>query len=107
MNGIYFRAKPQRISVKNWKAYCFHSCGISLGFVTRSYAFHFSEKGVNDVVKISGMRSFMAFTVCLWMSSSNTKGTLVSYALLVSNSDNELLVEYDGNFDFFIGGTQR
>ena len=51
------------------------------------YAFNFPEKGVNDVVKISGMRSFTAFTVCLWMSSSNTQGTLVSYA--VSNNDND------------------
>ena len=73
---------------------------------TLDYAFHFPEKGVNDVVKISQMpRSLTAFTVCLWMSSSNTQGTLVSYA--VSNSDNELLIEYNRYFDFLIGGTQR
>jgi len=60
---------------------------------------------VNDVVKISGMRSLTDFTVCLWMRSSNTQGTLVSYA--VSNSDNELLIEYDRYFDFLIGGTKR
>ena len=69
------------------------------------YAFNFPEKGVNDVVKISGMRSLTAFTVCLWMSSSNTKGTLVSYA--VGNSVNELIIEYDRYFDFLIGGTKR
>ena len=69
------------------------------------YAFNFPEKGVNDVVKISGMRSLTAFTVCLWMSSSDTQGTLVSYA--VSSSDNELLIEYDRYFHFLIGGTQR
>ena len=69
------------------------------------YAFNFPEKGVNDVVKISGIRSLTDFTVCLWMRSSNTKGTLVSYA--VSKSDDELLVEYDGNFDFLIGGEKR
>ena len=60
---------------------------------------------MNDVVKISGMRSLTDFTVCLWMRSSNTQGTLVSYA--VSNSDNELLIEYDRYFDFLIGGTKR
>ena len=69
------------------------------------YAFNFPDKGVNDVVKISGMRSLTDFTVCLWMHSSNTKGTLVSYA--VSNSDNELIIEYDKYFDFLIGGTKR
>ena len=51
------------------------------------------------------MRSLTAFTVCLWMSSSNTKGTLVSYA--VSSSDNELIIEYDRYFDLLIGGTKR
>ena len=60
---------------------------------------------MNDVVKISGMPSLTDFTVCLWMRSSNNKGTLVSYA--VSNSDNELLIEYDKYFDFLIGGTER
>ena len=74
-------------------------------FCTLDYAFHFPEKGVTDVVKISHMRSLSAFTVCLWMSSSNTQGTLVSYA--VSNSDNELIIEYNRYFDFLIGGTQR
>lgn len=69
------------------------------------YAFNFPEKGVNDVVKISGMRSLTAFTVCLWMSSSNTKGTLVSYA--VSDYDNELIIEYDRYFDFVIGNKRR
>ena len=45
------------------------------------------------------------FTVCLWMRSINTKGTLVSYA--VSNNDNELIIEYEKYFDFVIGGTSR
>ena len=59
----------------------------------RSYAFHFSDKLVNEVVKISVMRKLTAFTVCLWMSSSNSHGTLASYA--VRNSDKELIIEYD------------
>ena len=46
-----------------------------------------------------------AFTVCLWMSSRNTKGTLVSYA--VSDYDNELIIEYDRYFDFVIDDTKR
>ena len=57
------------------------------------------------MVKISGMRSLTAFTVCLWMSSSTIQGSLVSYA--VGSSDNELLIEYNRYFDFLIGGTQR
>ena len=73
--------------------------------VNLEHTFHFPKKGVKDVVKISGMRSLTAFTVCLWMTSSNNQGTLVSYA--VSNSDNELLIEYDRYLDFLIGGTQR
>ena len=74
-------------------------------FKTLDYAFHFPDKGVHDVVKISDMRSLTAFTACFWMNSSSTQGTPLSYA--VSNSDNELLIEYNGNFDFLIGGTQR
>ena len=74
-------------------------------FVNLEHTFHFPKKGVTDVVKISGMRSLTAFTVCLWMTSSNNKGTLFSYA--VSNSDNELLIEYDRYFDIVIGGTPR
>lgn len=74
-------------------------------FKISDHAFYFPDKGVNDVVKISGMRSLTAFTACFWMNSSSTQGTPLSYA--VSNSDNELLIEYNGNFDFLIGGTQR
>ena len=73
--------------------------------VTLDYAFHFPNKGVEDVVEISQMRSLTAFTVCLWMNSSNPKGTLVSYA--VSNSENELLIDYDTHFEVQIGGTPR
>ncbi|XP_078353573.1 uncharacterized protein LOC144638230 [Oculina patagonica] len=69
------------------------------------YAFHFPDKGVNDAVKISGMPGLEDFTVCLWMKSSNTQGTLVSYA--VSGQDNELIIEYNKYFDFLIGGTER
>ncbi len=50
-------------------------------------------------------RSLTAFTVCLWMSSSNTRGTPFSYA--VSGTDNELLIEYNRYFHFLIGGTKR
>lgn len=76
-------------------------------FVILDYAFHFPEKGVNDVVKISGMRSLEDFTVCLWMSSSNrdTEGALLSYA--VSGTDNELLIKYNRYFEFHIGGEKR
>ncbi len=51
------------------------------------------------------MRSLEDFTVCLWMSSSNTEGALLSYA--VSGTDNELLIEYKRSFDFDIGGEER
>ena len=69
------------------------------------YAFHFEDEGVNDVVKISGMRSLTAFTVCIWMSSSDNEGSPFSYA--VSSQDNELLIYYEGNFRLFIGGEER
>ena len=76
-----------------------------LFFATLDYAFHFPNKGVEDVVKISQMRSLTAFTVCLWMNSSNPMGTLVSYA--VSNSENELLIDYNDHFEVQIGGSTR
>ncbi|XP_078358813.1 uncharacterized protein LOC144643433 [Oculina patagonica] len=74
-------------------------------FKSLDHALHFPEKGVTDVVKMAEMpRSLTAFTVCLWMSSSNNRGTPLSYA--VSGTDNELLIEYDGNFHVLIGGTK-
>ena len=69
-------------------------------------AFHFPNKGVTDAIKISNVRSSLAaFTVCLWMNSTNTQGTPFSYA--VGSSDNELLIEHSGSFDFLIGGSRR
>ena len=73
--------------------------------VTLDYAFHFPDKGVDDVVKTSGMRSLTAFTVCLWMSSGATQGSPFSYA--VSDEDNELLIMYNSYFELDIGGEQR
>ena len=73
-----------------------------LFYATLDYAFHFPEKGVEDYVKISSMpRSLTAVTVCLWMNSSSPKGSLVSYAL--SDTDNELLIDYNGCFEIQIG----
>lgn len=72
------------------------------------YAFHFPNKGVEDYVLISGMPSDLtAFTVCLWMKSSNSKGTLLSYAVAGQGNHNELLIEYDRKFDFLIGATRQ
>ncbi|XP_078359510.1 uncharacterized protein LOC144643983 [Oculina patagonica] len=72
-----------------------------------AHQLHFPNKGVNDFVKISGMRSSLTdFTVCLWMSSSNTEGSLISYA--VSDSYNELLLYYNRrHFSLYIGGDSR
>ena len=69
------------------------------------YAFHFPVKGVDSAVKITNMQKLTDFTICLWMSSSNTKGSLFSYA--VSDSDNELLIFYDRYFQMDIGGESR
>ena len=69
------------------------------------YAFHFPDKGVNDVVKISGMRSLTAFTVCMWMSSSDNEGSPFGYA--VSSEYNELLIYYERYFQLVIGGEER
>lgn len=51
------------------------------------------------------MRSLTAFTVCMWMSSSDTEGGPFSYA--VSSEDNELLIYYERYFQLFIGGEKR
>ena len=57
-------------------------------------------------MKISSMpRSLTAVTVCLWMSSSSPKGTLVSYAL--PDTENELLIDYNGYFEIQIGMFKR
>ena len=42
--------------------------------------------------------------MCLWMSSSNSEGSLVSYA--VSDTDNELLIDYNGCFEIQIGNVK-
>lgn len=77
-------------------------------FIALDYAFNFPNKGVNDVVKLSGMRSSLTeFTVCLWMSSTSSKGSLFSYALSGSGRDNELLIFYDKYFELYIGGENR
>ncbi len=68
-------------------------------------ALHFPNKGVNDFVRISNMRSLTAVTVCLWMSSSDIQGSPFSYA--VSGQDNELLIFYNENFELHIGGEKR
>ena len=69
--------------------------------------FHFPEKGVTDFVKISGMPSLTAFTVCLWMSSSNGQGTLFSYAVSGEGRDNELLIEYNRYLRLLIDNVER
>ncbi|XP_020606897.1 neuronal pentraxin-1-like [Orbicella faveolata] len=50
------------------------------------------------------MRSLKAFTVCLWMSSSDTQGTPFSYATSVSDLGNELLIEFHEHFSLVIDG---
>ena len=77
----------------------------SFFLVNLDNAFHFPDKGVDDVVKISGMRSLGDFTVCLWMSSSNSQGSIFSYA--VSDQANELLIFYNKYFELHIGGEKR
>ena len=51
------------------------------------------------------MRSLTQLTVCLWMQSSETAGTLFSYA--VPGNDNELLLDYSGDFVLSVGATTR
>lgn len=69
------------------------------------YAFHFPEKGVKDVVKITRMSSLTEFTVCMWMNLTTSEGCPFSYA--VSDQDNELQIFYDNNFQLIIGDTTR
>ncbi|KAL9983760.1 hypothetical protein ACROYT_G005982 [Oculina patagonica] len=70
-------------------------------------AFHFTKKGVNDAVIISDVKSLTGdFTVCLWMNSSDTQGSLVSYA--VPGHDNEVLIDYNNKkFELDIDGESR
>lgn len=52
------------------------------------------------------MKSLTDFTVCLWMNSSDIKGSLVSYA--VSDQDNEVLIDYNNKkFELYIDGESR
>ena len=75
-------------------------------FVTLGYAFDFPNKGVTDAVKISsGMPRLTKFTVCMWMSSTNARGTLFSYA--VQGRDKELLIDYHGVFTLALGKQAR
>ena len=73
--------------------------------VTIDTALYFSNKGEDDFVKLTGMRSLTAFTVCMWMSSSDNEGSPFSYA--VASQDNELLIYYKKYFQLLIGGESR
>ncbi|XP_078357316.1 neuronal pentraxin-2-like [Oculina patagonica] len=53
------------------------------------------------------MKSLTAFTVCLWMSSSNTKGTPFSYAVSGEGNDNEVVIDYDRYFRLLIDNVVR
>lgn len=78
----------------------------TLIFLSSGYAFNFPTQGVKDFVKISAVsHRFTELTVCLWMSSSITEGSLFSYA--VSGRDNEILIAFDKKFYLRIGGQKR
>ena len=51
------------------------------------------------------MQKLTQFTVCLWMKSNEQVGTLFSYA--VPGTDNELLLEYSGDFQLSIAEDRR
>lgn len=69
-------------------------------------AFHFPNKGVTDFVGVSSTsQELTAFTVCFWVSSSNTQGTPFSYA--ASDEDDELVIDYNGNFRLTIDSEVR
>lgn len=66
---------------------------------------HFPNKGVDDFVQISGMTRLSEFTVCLWMNSSSSQGTPLSYA--VPGKDKELLIEYESYLKLTINQESR
>jgi len=69
---------------------------------------HFPNKGEVDFVGISGMHGLTAFTVCMWMISSDTQGTPFSYATSLSGQwGNELLIEFREQFSLVIDGEER
>lgn len=74
-------------------------------FSCTDYALHFQSKGESDYANIWGMHSLTQFTVCLWMQSPETAGTLFSYA--VPGTDNELLLDYSGDFVLSIDAVTR
>ncbi len=72
------------------------------------YAFNFPEKGVSDVVKLAGMPSLTAFTVCMWMISTSNQGSPFSYAVHGKKHDNELLIFYENHqFELHIDHEKR
>ncbi|KAL9984499.1 hypothetical protein ACROYT_G006799 [Oculina patagonica] len=58
-----------------------------------------------DMCSIMQIKLVVVVTICLWMNSSDSQGTPLSYA--VSSEANELLIFYDGYFQLYIGGTKR
>ena len=73
-------------------------------FVFLDYAIHFPEKGENVVIINSETPSLTQVTICVWMSSSHSKGTPFSYAV---RNGIELLIDYDENFQLTIAGEVR
>ena len=54
------------------------------------------------------MHGLTAFTVCMWMISSDTQGTPFSYATSLSGQwGNELLIEFREQFSLVIDGEER
>lgn len=64
---------------------------------TLDKALHFPNKGVDDFVTMSGMPRLTAFTICLWLSSNNTRGTVLSYNVPGQTNDiHNLIIKFEG-----------
>lgn len=62
----------------------------------KSYALYFPNKDVSSYANIWGMPSLTAFTICFWISTSDTStySTVLSYS--VPGEDNEVIIEKHG-----------
>lgn len=70
---------------------------------TLEKALYFPNKGVDDYVRIPDMPRLTAFTVCLWVSSTDNRGTVFSYNVPGQSDDiHNLAVEFNGNVLSFI-----
>ncbi|KAL9978882.1 hypothetical protein ACROYT_G016464 [Oculina patagonica] len=69
------------------------------------FAIQFPYKGTADYIQVWGMPRLTQFTVCSWMQSNATVGTIFSYA--VPTQFNEIVIMYQNGFQLHINKNSR